>query len=139
MPESASHASLVAALVGFAESELGALASLAIRDDAVRPIRGERPPRVNGYVPDLYATDVPTTATLIGEAKTRADLETKHTREQITAFLVYLSQTPNGIFALSVPLTAAATARRMLSQLKAPFDDSGTRTFVLDGLRVTPC
>jgi hypothetical protein len=139
MGETALHAGLVEALIAYAETEFGGLANLALRDDAVRPIRGERPPRINGYVPDLFATDVPTTATLIGEAKTKADLETDHTRTQIHAFLAYLSQTPNGIFVLSVPLSATATARRLLSQLKEPFPEGQTRTIVIDGIRATEC
>lgn len=139
MGETAVHARLVDALIVYAEIELGQRSNLCLRNDAVRPVRGERPPRINGYVPDLYATDVPTTATLIGEAKTKADLETDHTRVQIQAFLGYLSQTPNGIFVLSVPLSAAATARRLLSQLKAPFMEAQTRTVVIDRMRAVVC
>lgn len=139
MGETAVHAGLVNALIVYAEIELGQRSNLCLRNDAVRPVRGERPPRINGYVPDLYATDVPTTTTLIGEAKTKADLETDHTRVQIQAFLDYLSQTPNGIFVLSVPLSAAATARRLLLQLKAPFTEAQTRTVVIDRMRAVVC
>lgn len=133
MPESATHAGLVQALIAFAQQELGALANLSVRDDSVRPMRGERPPRIGGYVPDLYATNVPTTVTLIGEAKTRPDLETQHSAAQIAAFLEYLSHTPNGIFVLGVPVTAVATARRIVAQLQAPFLDAQTRAVVIDG------
>lgn len=139
MGETAIHAGLVEALVAYAETEFGGLANLSLRNDAVHPVRGERPPRINGYIPDLFATDVPTTSTLIGEAKTKADLETNHTRVQVHAFLDYLSQTPNGIFVLSVPLNAAATARRLLSQLKEPFPEGQTRAVVIDGVRATAC
>lgn len=133
MPESAGHADLVGELVAFAERELGPLANLAVRNDAVRPLRGERPPLVNGHMPDVYATDVPTTTTLIGEAKTQFDLETQHSKRQISAFLAYLAQTPRGVFALSVPLSAGATARRLLTELNAPFAGASTRVVVLDG------
>lgn len=136
MPESAIHAGLVQAVIAFAEQELGMLASLAVRDDSVRPLRGERPPRIHGYVPDVFATNVPTTATLIGEAKTRQDLETERSQEQISAFLRYLSQTPNGIFVLGVPRAAVATARRLVAQLHAPFPATQTRTIVIDGSAV---
>jgi hypothetical protein len=139
MPESPLHAGLVVALIDFATEQFGGLTNVSVKDDSVRPLRGERPPRINGYVPDLYAINVPTTSTLIGEAKTRGDLETDHTRLQINAFLAYLAQTQNGVFALSVPLTAAATARRLLADAKRAFPGSETRTLVLDGVRVTPC
>jgi hypothetical protein len=133
MPESATHAGLVQAVIEFAEYELGAIAEIAVRDDAVRSLRGERPPRIEGFTPDVHAVDVPTTRTLIGEAKTRADLETDHSRRQISAFLGYLAKTSGGLFVLAVPLTAGATARRLLRQLNAPFTAKPTRLIVLDG------
>ena len=132
MPESAAHADLVQALIRFAESELGDIANISVRDDSVRPIRGERPPMIEGYVPDVFARNVPTSVTLVGEAKTRQDLERHHSRRQISAFLSYLSNTPQGIFVLSVPPVAGATARRLLSKLNQPFLAAGTRTVVLD-------
>ena len=132
MPESAAHASLVQAVILYAEREFGSLADIAIREDAVRPVRGERPPKIEGYVPDVFATDVPTTKTLIGEAKTQQDIETEHSRRQIVAFLNYLSETPRGIFVLSVPLVASATARRLVAELNEPFAGAATRTIVLD-------
>lgn len=133
MPESATHASLVQAIVAFAESELGTLAEIAVREDALRPLRGEKPPRVEGYTPDVHATNIPTTRTLIGEAKTRLDLENEHSRQQISAFLRYLSYTAGGIFVLAVPLIAGATARRLVTELAAPLDNAAPRLVVLDG------
>ena len=133
MPESATHATLVQTVICFTEREFGALANIAIREDSVRPMRGERPPRIAGYTPDIYATDVPTTRTLVGEAKTRADLETEHSRRQIAAFLAFLSKTPNAVFVLAVPLSAGPTARRLAFELNTPFVGSATRIVVLDG------
>ena len=132
MPESATHAGLVQAIVRYAKREFGGLADVAVREDAVRPLRGEKPPRIEGYVPDVFITDVPNTTTLIGEAKTRQDLETDHSRRQIVAFLSYLSKTPRGIFVLSVPMVAGATAQRLLSELNEPFACAPTKTVVLD-------
>ena len=132
MPESATHAGLVQAIILYAEREFRSLADIAIREDAVRPVRGERPPKIEGYVPDVFITDVPTTTTLIGEAKTPHDVETDHSRRQIFAFLSYLSKTPRGIFVLSVPLAASATARRLLAELNEPFVGGATQTVVLD-------
>ena len=134
MPESIIHANLVQTVLNFAERELGALADIAVREDSLRPVRGEKPPRIQGYVPDVYATNVPTTITLIGEAKTQKDLENEHSERQISAFLRYLSHTERGIFVLSVPPTASATARRLLSELNRPFANAAIRTVVLDGL-----
>ena len=132
MPESATHASLVQALIVYAEREFGSFAQVAVQNDAVRPLRGERPPKIEGHVPDVFVTDVPTTMTLIGEAKTQRDIDTEHSRQQIFAFLSYLSKTPQGIFVLSVPFGAGAMARRVLAQLNKDFADATTRTVVLN-------
>lgn len=133
MPESETHAKLVQAIVSYAQQELGALADIAVREDAVRPVRGERPPRVEGFTPDVHATTIPTTRTLIGEAKTRVDLERDHSRMQISAFLRHLSHTSGGIFVLAVPLVAGSTARRLLAELSAPVGGLLPRLVVLDG------
>lgn len=133
MPESETHAGLVQTVIAFAEREFGSLIEIAVREDAVRPLRGERPPRIEGYTPDVHASDVPTTRTLIGEAKTRADLEREHSRRQISAFLRYLANTTGGVFVLAVPLVAGATARRLVAELNAPYVSSATRIVVLDG------
>ena len=132
MPESSAHARLVRAIILYAEREYEGLTNLAVQEDAVRPLRGERPPKVEGYVPDVFLTNVPTTMTLIGEAKTQKDLETDHSRQQISAFLSYLSKTPQGVFVLSVPSVAVATARRLVSETSRSFPESTTRTVVLD-------
>lgn len=132
MPESATHAFLVRAIIKYVEREFGKLVDIGIRDDAIHPVRGERPPMIEGYVPDVYVTDVPTTRTLIGEAKTQKDIETEHSMRQISAFLKYLAETRNGVFVLSVPLVGGPTARRVLSEINREFPGASTYTVVLD-------
>lgn len=134
MPESAAHADLVQAIVRYAGRQFGGFGNIVVMEDAVRPVRGERPPKIEGYVPDVFVTDVPTTTTLIGEAKPANDVESIHTRRQLLAFLSYLSNTPNGILVLSVPLVAGATARRVLAQVSGSLPRARTLTVVLDGI-----
>lgn len=132
MPESARHARLVKAIVAHAERRLGKVTDIVVREDAVRPIRGERPPKLAGFTPDVFATDVPTTRTLIGEAKTAADLETKHSRAQIAAFLEYLVHTPGGLFVLAVPVGVKPRARWVLRELGRPLGADAPQTEVID-------
>ena len=131
MPESAAHAALVQAIILYAGREFGDLADIAVREDAVRPVRGERPPRIESYVPDVFVTDVPTTTTLIGEAKTLQDIETDHSRRQDFRLSELFVEDAAGIFVLSVPIAASATARRLLAEINEPFADAATRTIVL--------
>ena len=132
MPESAQHARLVKAIVAYAEHRLGKLAELFVREDAVRTRRGERPPKVLGFTPDVYVTDVPTTMTLIGEAKTAADLDTKHSRAQIAAFLRYLAHTPSGLFVLAVPVFVKPRARWVIRELSKPLGANAPETEIID-------
>ena len=132
MPESAQHARLVEAIVAHTENRLGPFTEILVREDAVRPRRGERPPRVFRFTPDVYATDVPTTMTLIGEAKTAADLDTKHSRVQIAAFLEYLAYTPGGLFVLAVPILAKPRARWILRELGDPLGADAPQAEVID-------
>jgi hypothetical protein len=136
MPESAAHARLVRAILEYIDGQFGSISNIAVRDDSSSSVRGERPPVIRGYVPDVYAMDVPTTVTLIGEAKTRDDLEKAHSEAQISAFLSYLSAT-RGIFILSVPLNAGATARRIAKEYGGRFGAPSTKIVVLDELKVT--
>lgn len=138
MPESARHARLVQAIVGHAEQRLGKVADILVREDAVRPLRGERPPKLAGFMPDVYATDVPTTKTLVGEAKTETDLETARSRAQIAAFLEYLAYTPGGLFVLAVPFGLKARAKSVLRELGQPLGEDAPRTEVIDDTKIGP-
>jgi len=83
-------------------------------------------------MPDVYATDVPTTMTLIGEAKTAADLDTRHSRAQIAAFLQYLAHTPGGLFILAVPVSVKPRARWVLRELCRPLGALTLQAEVID-------
>ena len=86
MSESPQHLRLVRAILTYVGREFPDATALAVFDDTAVSASGERPPRINGYVPDVYAADVPPSMTIIGEAKTRRDLETARSREQIASF-----------------------------------------------------
>ena len=132
MPESEIHARLVKAIIEHLEVRLGMIDEIMVQDDSTQPLRGERPQKVNGFVPDVYATDVPMTRKVIGEAKTAKDLETVHSRQQITTFLEYLSHTPNSLFVLAVPSGLKARARWVIKELGKDLGDRMPETEIID-------
>ena len=132
MPESATHASLIEVMVDYVNREFCELDNVSLYVDSAAIKSTGMPPRIGGYVPDLFARDVPQTRILIGEAKTRRDLETERSRQQLHAFLEYLSQTPSGIFVLCVPTIARVTARVLLNSINVSFPSSETIVVVLD-------
>lgn len=75
-----------------------------------------KPPRVGGFVPDVYAVNVPTTRIVIGEAKTFRDLQTPHTDAQMRAFLDHLALSDQGTLIVAVPWMAVATARSLVTR-----------------------
>ena len=133
MPESSTHVALVQSIVQFAIREFGALADIAVREDAVRPIRHEKPPRIDRYVPDVFVTDVPTTRTLIGEAKTLKDIETDHTRRQVSTFLTYLCRRPLAVSSFSA--SHFKGARRLSAFSENSVDNSLVRATPYGGAR----
>ena len=138
MSESPQHLRLVRAILTYVGREFPDATALAVFDDTAVSASGERPPRINGYVPDVYAADVPPSMTIIGEAKTRRDLETARSREQIASFLHYLAHRPNGVFVLAVPITAVATARMIVASSRRREDPTTTRVVFLDGMPQGP-
>lgn len=70
--------------------------------------RDQRPPRIGGFVPDVYAYSGSKCA--IGEAKTAEDLQTPRTKNQILAFLDHLRFQKEPRFVIAVPLFAQRAA-----------------------------
>jgi len=80
----------------------------------------ELPPTIGIFTPDVFASDFPATFLLIGEAKTRDDLETERSRRQLTAFLDHLSLHPPSALWIAVPFDAAPRARHLIRSMRRP-------------------
>src|SRR3989442_11188119 len=106
LAESSKHSALVQIIISYIGREHAQIAALGIVDDLSSPLHAEKPNRIDGFVPDVYAFDAPLTTIIIGEAKTQDDLETPRSRKQITAFLSFLCHQKTGIFILAVPWQA---------------------------------
>jgi type IV pilus biogenesis protein CpaD/CtpE len=132
MAESITHLRLVESLVAHISAQY---AGVALFHDLPSLLGAEKPPCLGGYRPDVYAKDVPTTITVVGEAKTENDLVTEHSREQLTAFLRHLASCQRGVLVLAVPWPARATAQNLVSRLQRQIGCMQVATLVLDGIR----
>ena len=119
--ESDEHALLVAGLTDFVREQHGGTGSLALFLDDQKRGR-ERPQRIGGHLPDLYAEDVPRTFVVIGEAKTYSDLITPRSRRQLDAFMRYLDLHDAAFFYLAVPLMAKPTATTLIRELGCDYE-----------------
>lgn len=75
------------------------------------------PPQIGGFRPDIIARPRAHPVRLvIAEAKTDGDVDNRHTRHQIEAFVSHLAAMPrgDGTFVLAVSGRVADTARAML-------------------------
>jgi hypothetical protein len=107
---------------------------LAIFHDLPALLGAEKPPRIGGFLPDLYAVDAPPSITILGEAKTAEDLETEHSRKQLTAFLTFLQLQSNGILVVAVPWQARARAKNLVARLQRQLQCTSVRTIVITEL-----
>ena len=72
------------------------------------------PPLIDGFRPDVYASEAFSSSIIIAEAKTDGDLNNEHTNNQIVAFVNYLERRRDGFFVLSVTGCGADRARTLL-------------------------
>jgi len=75
-----------------------------------------RPPRIGGFIPDVYVPCAPGNRLIIAEAKTGRDLDTKHSLDQFDAFLGRCSQVENAMFVLAVPWDMVRLAEAIIRQ-----------------------
>ena len=132
MAESLVHLRLVGRILSYVRDEYQAY-QLAIFHDLPDLLGAEKPPRIEGFVPDLYAIDAPLSITILGEAKTAEDLETDHSRKQLKAFLTFLRLQPIGILVIAVPWQAQARARNLVARLQQELQCTEVRTIVIPG------
>jgi hypothetical protein len=130
MSDSAQHLALVNSILALVRRDFSPRKFVVLSD---LPGSLDKPPRINGFVPDVFAEDAPRTAVVVGEAKTIQDLQTAHSRLQIAAFLRFLAAQQNGIFVLAVPWPAIATARQIVELELKQLEPQNVKVVISDG------
>ena len=134
MGESSSHIRLVDQLVSWI------LHQLLDGDDGYMMIdhpnskANERPPKIGGFIPDVYVPSAAGKRLIIGEAKTGRDLERKHSLDQLVAFLRVCSQAENPVFVLAVPWDMVRLAQAIMIDLRNRAGAHNVNTNVLEKL-----
>ena len=116
MGESLTHINLVNAIkewISNHEEEN----NLCIYSDLPTSHYGGKPPSINGYYPDIYATVRGNKKIFIGEAKTANDIESRHSRQQFQAFLQYCIPHSNSELIIAVPWDFVNCARGLIQSL----------------------
>ena len=110
--ETIQHANLICQMEAWVRAKFSHHSYFSIlTDNALYPGMDDRPPKIKGSIPDLYATDVPETFCVVGEAKTSKDLTSRRSQQQLSNFIDYLFVRPtNDFFVLAVPYDATDRA-----------------------------
>ena len=94
-----------------------------------------RPPKIAGFVPDIYVPRARSHGIIIAEAKTARDLETRHTLNQIEAFLGRCTQAEEAILILAVPWDMVRLGEAIIRQIRKGLkDENRVTTKVLEKL-----
>lgn len=78
----------------------------------------DRPPVIGGHIPDVYARVDMLRQTIIGEAKTRKDLENEHTLSQFKAYLSCCAANPRTSLVLAVPWDMRGFVQNLFNRLR---------------------
>lgn len=118
MGESTQHAFLVKRILDWIELHHGNNPGLCVLADIGSRTRSDKPRPIGGYVPDVFAITVPSSFTIIGEAKWLTDLHRPHTRLQLAAYLKYLTHATTSELILSIPLSFAGHAAALAQSVR---------------------
>ena len=118
MPESEEHSNLVIILHSYIADRFYGGETGRVFTDSVSSETRTRPPSIEEYVPDAYATLDEQGKVVIGEAKSMKDLENSHAEAQITAFLRRCGMAEGSVFILAVPWPVERFARTLLTNLQ---------------------
>lgn len=90
-----------------------------------------KPFAINGYNPDMY---IKSTRRILGEAKTRSDIETIHSRAQYCAYLDHLKLYEDSVMVIAVPWFAVPQARSLITSIKATQNAMNVETIFIEKL-----
>jgi len=86
--------------------------------DTVGILGNSKPRKIGGYIPDVFCSIPSTGHTIVGDAKTPKDLETRHSRTQLESFANYLAENcSSGELVVATRFEWAPCARRILRGL----------------------
>ncbi len=93
-----------------------------------------KPLRIEGFIPDIYAIERDYELIIVGEAKTPGDLETRHSMAQFEAFLRHCSGKINSMLVIAVPWHMVNCGRSLIRSLKKRTHTEDVRVLFLEKL-----
>ncbi len=122
MSESDHHRSLVRALAEVISGDSVWTNSPIVYCDMQDDCAADWPPIIGSNRPDIFAKDLASSVSIIGEAKTAEDIDNSHTFEQLASYFGYLQHQPHGELWMGVPWLSAGTAIRVSTHVRSKTD-----------------
>lgn len=94
--------------------------------------------RIDNFIPDVFAKCISEDLEIIGEAKTGADIQSRHSEEQLQSYLKYCDVN-HSIFILAVPYIFKAFANNLLRSLRPQTESLRAKIFIIDDLTKRLC
>ena len=129
MSESMDHISLVKKIIAYINKQNNNF--LILSDSHAAQSSPSRTSNIHGYVPDVMAFNPEMDCIYLGEAKTKNDLERRHTEDQVKTFLSYCSQ-KNIVFIIAVPWDLKRLAVSLLKMWQSEICLNYEKTIVID-------
>jgi hypothetical protein len=103
MGESLEHTKLVDSIKKWLLEYKQSSSNLCVFCDSPSRSSQDKPPAIEGFIPDIYAIIPNGELVIVGEAKTWSDIESRHSIAQFGAFLRYCSTRKNTMLVIAVP------------------------------------
>lgn len=129
MGESLAHVLLVQEIIDWINRRDSQAVILA--DTSIFPNK-DRPPIIGGHVPDVFARVDSLRQTIIGEAKTRRDLENEHTMSQFRSYSAYCKHHPGTLLVLAVPWDMRRFVHNLCNRMKNENNVQADAIVILD-------
>lgn len=136
MSQSESHGKLVSEITRWISEQTTYASEMVIYVDHINAAANSRPPVVGSSVPDLFGSSVTIGKALIGEAKTKNDIENKHCRRQLCDYLVFLNEWNHGHLVIAVPWQCTNQMRSLIRFLQKKTATQNVKVTILKQL---PC
>lgn len=134
MPESATHLGLVQQLVSWIETHCSNKQRGLLFVDDPSQVAADKPPRILGYLPDVYWKTPEGRSVLIGEAKSAYDVESRHSRKQFASFFSHLRSVEEGTLLIAVPWHVVPQAKSLIRAIQRDTGSITVRTIFIDYL-----
>jgi hypothetical protein len=96
---------------------------------------GNIPPKIDTFIPDIFAKEINSKYVIIGEAKSsQRDLESEHSEGQLVAYLKYCKNQSESIVVLAVPFNIVNCAGALLEAIKRQNQLTLVKTLVLTSI-----